>query len=347
MKKILLISLLNLAVLNNNAFCQESLYSNKIDTYTQTNLNNKKNNNLDNKNNNLNFFGGSLEKPSAVTYANTVEMADFNQIKKWLDNKIIKVNYDGSRIGQGLHIATWIGNLELMQLFLDYGADINSLNRNGETPLAIAAFRGNKSAFDFLIKKGAKVNLQEELQWSPLHYAAFNGHIELAKELVQKYNADINARSPNGSTPLMFAVYENQTQMAEELLNLGADKNYINDRKESAFVWAMRKDNIALARKLATNDDFLITMNRPATFWKPLSNSLQQSTELNKLLTLKNKLLAKDKNADVSKITAQIDKEKHRIIDKLFNKKSTQKVNTLQIISSRKEPNNQKIQLTN
>lgn len=278
-----------------------------------------------------------IKLPSEVEFANTIELKDYAKIKEWLEHKIISTSFEGSRIGKGLHIAVWNNDIDMINLFLKYGASVNQKNKAGETPLSIAAFKGHKNLVEYLISKGAKVNLNEP-NWSPLHYAAFNGHNDLVNLLLDKYNADINASSPNGVTPLMASVYENKDSTARLLLKKGADKNLINDRGDSAFSWAMRKDNLLLAKDLTTDEDFQMVLQRPKNSWKPLNSSLIPSEQLNKLLTLKTSLEKKGITGNkLTEVQTKIDAEKHRLIDKLFNKiVNNDKKFQLHIISTRK-----------
>lgn len=106
-------------------------------------------------------------------------------------------------------------------------------NRFGETPLMLAAIRGNKDAVERLIRVGAQINRQG---WSPLHYAASgtsDAQVEIAKLLLAK-GANINARSPNGTTPLMMAAGNGSAQMVQFLLESGADATLVNDQNLDA-----------------------------------------------------------------------------------------------------------------
>ena len=62
--------------------------------------------------------------------------------------------------------------------------------------------------------------------WTPLHLAAFFGHPELANALLDR-GADVNARSTNSmkNTPLHAAAAGGQTELVRLLLERGADAN--------------------------------------------------------------------------------------------------------------------------
>jgi ankyrin repeat protein len=58
----------------------------------------------------------------------------------------------------------------------------------------------------WLIEHGAPLE-REDKQWGALHYAVFNGHEKVVSDLMAR-GANVNARAPNGATPLMLAARE-------------------------------------------------------------------------------------------------------------------------------------------
>ena len=56
-------------------------------------------------------------------------------------------------------------------------------------------------------KEGADVNAKNPKGETPLHYTAWNNAVEFAKLLID-HGADINARDVNGETPLHWATQE-------------------------------------------------------------------------------------------------------------------------------------------
>lgn len=186
--------------------------------------------------------------PDPVAFGVAVEAGDFRSATQWLDEGL-DPDFQADRIGTGLMIAAWEGNIAMMELFLARGADIHRVNRFGEQALQLAAWKGHADAVRWLLDRGAAAS-RKGMEWSALHYAVFAGRKEIARLLVDR-GADVNARVPNGSTVLMMAAREAQEDLARMLIDAGADPRPVNDRGDSAMTWAMRYGNFRIAKMVA------------------------------------------------------------------------------------------------
>lgn len=70
-----------------------------------------------------------------------------------------------------LHIASKMGNLDLVVLLLNLGADMEVKNIVRQTPICLAIRYGNLSVFNYLLKKGANLNLIDVESNSPIQIA--------------------------------------------------------------------------------------------------------------------------------------------------------------------------------
>ena len=116
--------------------------------------------------------------------------------------------------------------------------NVDAANAAGETPLMIAALQGRLDWARKLIDRGAKV---QKPGWSPVHYAATGPSTELLAMLLDR-GADINARAPDMSTPLMMAVRFGPEDSVKLLVRRGAEKSYINERDVTAAELARLAD---------------------------------------------------------------------------------------------------------
>lgn len=92
---------------------------------------------------------------------------------------------------------------DIVQMFLDFGAEVNSHNNLNETGLYIAVGEKNLDMCSLLIKYGADVNLAK-FGKTPLMAAAHNGSENMVKFLLSN-NADKTLKDKSGSTALDYA----------------------------------------------------------------------------------------------------------------------------------------------
>ena len=105
------------------------------------------------------------------------------------------------------------------------GLNLEYWNRDGETPLHLAAWANSSVAASILIANGADVNATKtKYNSTPLHLATWKNATETAA-LLLKNGADVNSKTNNGYTPLHSAAYNNATETAALLLKNGADVN--------------------------------------------------------------------------------------------------------------------------
>ena len=111
-----------------------------------------------------------------------------------------------------LHLATLKGNCEIIQLLIDYNADINASINQGYTPLQDAISKNNLKATKLLLDNGANPNLTSSGISLPLHFAVSNYYFKIVRLLVS-YNVDLNRKNMFGQTVLhclRFAIQTNK-----------------------------------------------------------------------------------------------------------------------------------------
>ena len=116
--------------------------------------------------------------------------------------------------------------------------NVDAANAAGETPLMMAALQGRLDWARKLIETGAKV---QKAGWSPVHYAATGPNTALLAMLLDR-GANIDARAPDMSTPLMMAVRFGPEDNVRLLVKRGAEKSYINERNVTAAELARYAD---------------------------------------------------------------------------------------------------------
>jgi hypothetical protein len=202
----------------------------------------------------------STASPDPITFGFAVERGDLRTVTRWLDEGL-DPEYQAAHIGTGLMVAAWYGHIEMMALFVERGADVRRSNRNGEQALQLAAWGGHLEAMRWLLEHGAPLERQGN-HWGALHYAVFNGHQQLVEDLIAR-GANVNALSPNLSTPLILAAREGRDEVARRLLESGADATARNDWGDSALTMAMRYDHLRLAKMISSPEEFEIAVKAP------------------------------------------------------------------------------------
>ncbi|ADO82234.1 ankyrin repeat domain-containing protein [Ilyobacter polytropus] len=99
-------------------------------------------------------------------------------------------------------------NLDILNLLVDNGANVNFVNGEGE-PLLIYFIKHKPDEYTkLLIKKGAKVNSVDENMWTPLIWAVVNSKEEIVKELIIE-DVDLFYRDSQGNYAVYYAFNKN------------------------------------------------------------------------------------------------------------------------------------------
>ncbi|MBP0031512.1 ankyrin repeat domain-containing protein [Roseofilum sp. Guam] len=133
-------------------------------------------------------------------------------------------------------IALMLGNVDLVQQYLDQGMDGNHTIEQGylkgESWLNIAIRYFHKDIINLLIQNNAMINRRTEPNLlSPLHIASigYKGKTDPdICELLIFHGADVNIRDEFGRTPLYWATQLRNEDVIKILLEYGADVNIFN-----------------------------------------------------------------------------------------------------------------------
>jgi ankyrin repeat protein len=165
--------------------------------------------------------------------------------------------------------AATVANVEMLELLLDGGADVESVNVEGQTALMAVARTGNVEAARLLVNHGAEVNAAEG--WggqTALMWAAARKHPDMISFLLDK-GAEVDRRAIDrnwerrvtseprvkemqmgGFTALLYAVRENCLECVKRLLDAGADINKPDPDNISPLVLALLNMRFDIAKYL-------------------------------------------------------------------------------------------------
>jgi ankyrin repeat protein len=178
----------------------------------------------------------------ATPLAEAVKVADARMVKTLLDAGagVDSPNVDGET---ALMLAIKTGELPIVQMLINAGANVNTIEKeHNQTPLmyAAAADKNAGEMVKLLLGKGADVKPRSlsydwpthfsdepRVQYHPfggltaLLYAARDGCYDCVEALIAR-GADVNVPTPEGVTPLMIALDNDNNDIARFLLDHGA-----------------------------------------------------------------------------------------------------------------------------
>jgi len=129
-----------------------------------------------------------------------------------------------------LHRAAECGDVDVLKLLVDKGADVDAQRKNpfgGQSPLASAVVFGHGAAVRYLLSKGAKANIGD----AGLSRAVFQGNVEIVKALLEA-GVEVKNRGNQafpgfgGFEPILALAcfsYNADPQIVRMLLDRGAD----------------------------------------------------------------------------------------------------------------------------
>lgn len=119
-----------------------------------------------------------------------------------------------------LHWAAWTNAVEIGQLLLDHGAEVDAATRVGASALQYAAAQGHQAFAELLVRHRAKVNFQDTRSLDQNGFPAGPSMV-------------------NGCTALHYAVKHGRVEMVRWLLDRGADTELLD-------VWGQSPRDVAV-----------------------------------------------------------------------------------------------------
>lgn len=131
------------------------------------------------------------------------------------------------------------------------GADLNATtDKSGETSLHLAARYARADAAKRLLDAGADANSQDNTGRTPLHSAVAADAMGVFQILLRNRATNLNARMHDGTTPLILAARLATEGMVEDLINADADINAADNSGKTALHWAAAVNNEDAVNKL-------------------------------------------------------------------------------------------------
>lgn len=149
---------------------------------------------------------------------------DYGRVTALLDEQPERIHQVDS-VGNGLlHLAAAANNIAMVQLLIDRGSRLDSLNGSGRSPAVIALFGLHR-----WWRKAEKLEILEMLLSAGASYtlliAATRGDEQRVAELLRTHPSLANAADPCWRRPLSGAASNGHTRIVRLLLEHGADPN--------------------------------------------------------------------------------------------------------------------------
>ncbi|WP_165913618.1 M48 family metallopeptidase [Serpentinicella alkaliphila] len=192
------------------------------------------------------FFPNFYSNDDFIILIEAVVAGDTDEVKSILESRINPDIVD-SEGWTPLMWATQLNDLDMINLFIEYGADPNKIDYYyEETALIIALTNDYVEAIAALLEAGADPNLSDSYGWTPLMSAVSNDNSKNIRILLEA-GADPNVSNIYGYTPLMSASSKGNLEAARELLEFGAITDIRDDDKFTAFLYAKKSKHNDIA----------------------------------------------------------------------------------------------------
>lgn len=114
---------------------------------------------------------------------------------------------------------------------------VRTASADVDSELLAASVAGDAAQVGILLNGGADADTRNERGFTPLIAATAYGHADVARALIEA-SATIEARGPNGNTALLIAAQEGHADIAALLIAHGADTKARNDHGGTAISFA-------------------------------------------------------------------------------------------------------------
>lgn len=140
------------------------------------------------------------------------------------------------------HLAILRGNLDLVKLFINYGAKLDLVTRSGHTVMHLGAKSDQILILAWLRNQNLSAESKDKQDFTPLHYSSMMA-CELATAVLLSWKVPVNTVNINGQTALHLAVLSGSQRIIRSLLLRGADVDAKDKENKTALDLAREKGN--------------------------------------------------------------------------------------------------------
>ncbi|XP_058630939.1 death-associated protein kinase 1 isoform X3 [Onychostoma macrolepis] len=160
-----------------------------------------------------------------------------------------------------IYYAARHGHVGTLRFLHEKKCPLDIQDKSGETALHVAARYGNVDVVQYLCSIHANPNLVDREQETPLHCAAWHGYSAVARALCNA-GCDVNARNREGESPLLTASARGFKDIVECLLEHGADLDSADKDGHIALHLAVRRCQIEVVKCLLSHHCYVDHQDR-------------------------------------------------------------------------------------
>lgn len=192
--------------------------------------------------------GCSQPDPPTIPFYPALRNGDLDQIHRHVIHgaDVDALAPDGRR---PLHIAAESGRWVVVEMLLKNGADIDAPDANGLSPLSAALLARDARIAELLVEQGAAFEANSLLRDVTL--AGISDRDVM--DFLVRNGANINVVYPDGKTPLILAIENDDRLMAKALVGRGAEVNQADAAGRKPLEVATEVGNDAIIRLLLRN----------------------------------------------------------------------------------------------
>lgn len=207
-------------------------------------------------------------------FLQAVSEGNLSETERYLDDEVDPDAADFFGV-TGLMLAAINGHTEIMDLLIQYNADVNRTDNDGMTALLYALLYSNDeivyrlfplideidhqneegftalmfisqtdniSFAQYAVYRGANVNHTNRLGISPIMYASAFGNFFVV-DFLHFHGANMDHQSDDGSAAIHMAAYYGHEEVMGLLLELGTDINMLDSRGNTPLIYAVMARN--------------------------------------------------------------------------------------------------------
>lgn len=159
-----------------------------------------------------------------------------------------------------LHLACRNNNFHAVSMLIAYGVQVNSVNNKCETPLHFACLYADEFVVEVLIQNGANCKASDFQNKTPLHRSASIGSYETAHCLLNN-GASLDCKDLKDNTPLHLACSTGSFEISQLFCERGAKTDCRNSDNCTPFHLAVISGNMKLVQFLLDWDQSIDAVN--------------------------------------------------------------------------------------